>query len=258
MQRLIPLFCLLALLLAVPASGGVVYVPVATGLTLGDVEYRTLVWASNHNTEILGVAEYYFIPTFADGTADRDFAEPTQVWMGAGESTVFAVPPGRGMLEILASPDVYIHARLVPAGEGPASGQGVNLPVVSSDNSVPEDQGTQLLGWERQQDGAAAFSSFGLINLGHTSTDCSVSAFRDDGQVVVEDVVLTFNPLSHNQFDNVLAILGQTEGSNWRVSVTCDQPFFPYLGVFYGETGRIVFVGPAASGQSLLQPPTGE
>ncbi len=100
-----------------------------------------------------------------------------------------------------------------------------------------------------------ASSSFGLVNLGHQGTECSVDAFRDDGQVVVEDVILSFAPLSHNQFDNVLGILGQTEGSNWRLSVVCDQPYFPYLGLFYGETGTIVLVSPATSGSSQLQRP---
>ena len=255
MRLLRPPGFLLALLVAAPALAGTVYVPYASSPELGGVQYRTWIWASNHNTEINGVAEHLFIPSFTDGTADRDLVDPTQVWMGPGRSRVIRVAPGRGMLEILASPDVYIHARLVPVGEDPRSGQGIHLPVISSDNLVPADQETHLLGWERQDDGALASSSFGLVNLGHEGATCSVSAFRDDGQVVVEDVVLGFLPLSHNHFDNVLSILGQTEGSNWRVSVTCDQPFFPYLAVFYGETGRIVLVGPAASGRSQLDRP---
>ena len=255
-MRILKAIAFLATLLAVvPAFAGVVYVPFASSLQIGGVQHRTWIWASNHNTGIDGLVEHLFIPTAADGTADRDFIEPTQVWIGVGQSTVIQVPRDRGMLEILASPDVYIHARLVAVGENPQSGQGIALPVISSDNLVPANQDAHLLGLERRDDGAAAFSSFGLVNLGHQSAECGVSAFRDDGQVVVEDVILTFAPLSQNQFDHVLGILGQTEGSNWRLSVRCDQPFFPYSGIFFGETGSVVLFGPAESGKSQLERP---
>ena len=257
MQRSKLAVCLLLALLAAPAFAGTVYVPYAADVTVGGQQYETWIWASNDYPDILGLAEYYFIPSFQDGTVRQ--IDPVEVWLNPGESRVFDLGGGgvRGMLEIEASAEVYLQARLVPAGGTPAEGQGVALPIVSSDNVVPAGETVQLLGWEREADGALASSNFGLLNLGHSATDCSVDVYKNTGEVVIANVVLTFNALSHNQFDNVLSILGETEAREWRLAVSCDQPFFPYLSILYPETGRLTFVEGAASGKSQLDRPGG-
>lgn len=241
-------------LLATPVLAGTVYVPFASDVIVGGQQYKTWVWASNNYPEILGLTEHYFIPSFTDGTVRQD--EPSQIWLTAGESRVLGVGSGtRGMLEVEASSEVYLQARLVPVGGTAADGQGVSIPIISSDNAIPANEKVQLLGWVREANGALASSNFGLINLGHSATDCAVDVYKDSGEVVLQSVVLSFAALSHNQFDNVLAILGETEGSNWRIAVSCDQPFFPYLSIYYPATGRITFVEAAESGKSALARP---
>ncbi len=257
MNRLKLASLVLAWLLAAPAFAGTVYLPHVPSLEIGDVEYRSWVWVSNNNPDILNQVEIYVISAFQDGTEREEGYEPRMEWIGRGQTRVFKMRGEAGLMEIVAPPDVFIQARLVPVGEDPASGQGIDLPVVSSNRVVPEGVEAQILGLERRDDGSATSSSFGLINLGHQATTCLVDVWTGPGELVVEDVELTFNALSLSQFHNVLAILGQTEGSDWRFGVTCDQPFFPYLLLSHSKTGRAAFFGPAENGSSTLSRPTG-
>jgi len=252
-KRMRLLGLLLPWLVVAPAFAGTVYVPYAANFELGGVQYQTQIWAGNDYPDILGLAEHYFIPSFTDGTLRE--AEPTAVWTMPGETRKISVLEGMGMLEVFASEEVHIQARLVPVGNEAFAGQGVEVPVISSSNVVPANQPVQLLGWERRANGAEAYSNFGLINMGHETTECMVDVYRADGSLVLGDVALTFKALSHNQFDQVLGLLGETDALNWRLGVYCDQPFFPYLSVYYPQTGRITFVEGAASGRSELQRP---
>lgn len=222
---------------------------------LGDQHYRTLIWASNDYPDILGLAEVYFIPSFEDGTVREEGDTGDEVWILPGATRVVGSSVQRGMVEIEASSEVYIQARLVPVNGDPGNGEGVELPVISSDNVVPADTKVQLLGWERRNDGADSYSNFGLVNLGQSNANCLVDIYRNTGEVVISDVLLTFNPLSHNQFDNVLSLLGETEATDWRLGISCDQPTFPYLSIYYPSTGKIAFIEGAASGKSELQRP---
>ncbi|MCP3959139.1 MAG: hypothetical protein GY719_14915 [bacterium] len=252
------LYLLLPWLVAAPVfASGTVYVPFAGKVTIGDMDYQTWVWTSNGYPEILGLAQPYFIPTFTDGTQRDPDAEPNEVWMSPGQTKITVVDGQQGMLEVFAATDVYVHARLVPVGEDPASGQGIDLPVVTSDNMIPAGGTARTLGWERKDDGAKSSSNWGLINLGHQPTDCLVDIVDSAGEPRVTAFPLSFEALSHNQFGNVMSILGQQEASDWRISVTCDQPFYHYLSIYYPETGRVAFVGPAGSGMSDLQRPNG-
>ncbi len=255
MKRSKLVIALLLVMLAAPVFAGTVYVPVASDVTIGGQQYQTWIFASNNYPDILGLVDHFFIPSFQDGTVRS--VESTEVWLLAGESRVLGLGGGsvRGMLEIEASSEVYLQARLVPVGGTPADGQGVSVPIVSSDNVIPAGQEVHLLGWERDADGALASSNFGLLNLGHSATDCSVNVYKDSGEVVIEDIVLTFEALSHNEFNNVLALLGETDARDWRLSVTCDQPFFPYLSIYYPATGRLTFASAAESGKSQLDRP---
>ena len=248
---------LLLALLAAPIFAGSVYVPYASDVTVGGQQYEIWVWASNDYPDILGLAEHFFIPSFQDGT-DREL-ESTQVWLTPGETRVLDIGGGnvRGMLEIEASSEVHLQARLVPVGGSPADGQGVSLPIVSSDNVIPAGEKVHLLGWEREANGALSSSNFGLLNLGHSATECSVDVNKANGEVVIANVILNFAALSHNQFDNVLALLGETNDSNWRLSIVCDRPYFPYLSIYYPATGRLTFVEAAANGRSDLAQPGG-
>ncbi len=246
---------LIPLLLAAPTFAGTVYVPFAAELELGGVTYETLVWLTNDDSADAATIEYLFLPTFSIGT-DRDGLEPAEMVVAPGQTTILTIAGNRGMLEIFAPEEVNVHARLVPTG-GPPEGQGVDVPIVSSDNLIPAGDMAHLLGWERRGAGTVAHTNFGLLNLGHQSANCLVDVLRDDGTTVVADVVLAINPLSHNQFNQALGIVGVDEVSDWRAVVTCDQEFYSYASIFYPGTSRLIFVGPAASGRSQLQRPPG-
>ncbi len=248
-------FLLLPLLLTTPVFAGTVYVPYSGDVMLGGQHYQTMIWLSNDYPDILGLAETYFIPSFQDGTVRAEGDTGVENWLAPGATRVISSAGARGMLEIEASSEVYVQARLVPVGQEIANAQGVELPVISSDNVVPANTKVQLLGWERKNDGADAYSNFGLVNLGHDNANCLVDIYRGTGEVVLADVLLTFNPLSHNQFDNVLSLLGETEASEWRFGISCDQPTLPYLSIYYPSTGSITFIEGAASGKSELQRP---
>lgn len=253
MKRLKIVAALLPLLLAAPAFAGVVYVPFASDFELGGVQYRTWIWVSNNHPDIAGVAEHYLIKTFEDGTVRAD--EPTAVWTAPGQTRVFAAPEGQGMLEIFASPDVFIQARLVPEGTAPAAGEGIAVPIISSEDVVPAGQTVQLLGWVREGDGKEAYSNLGILNLGHRPTQCLASVYRGDGMAIIEDVPLDFAALSHNHFQQVMRILGETEVANWRLTMSCNEPFYSYLSIYHPESGHVAFFDGAKSGLSELVRP---
>ncbi|MEM7583518.1 MAG: NPCBM/NEW2 domain-containing protein [Acidobacteriota bacterium] len=244
---------MLPLLLTTPVFAGTSYVPLTGDILVGGQLYQTEILVSNNFPDILAVAETYPIASFQDGTVRAEEDTPTENWMLPGETRVLTRGGARGMLEVEASSEVYIQARLV--GQGPAAGKVVEIPVVSSTNAVPANTTVQLMGLERLGDGAISYTNFGIVNLGQEATNCLVDIYRENGEAVLTDVVLTLNPLSHNQFNNVLRLLGETNETNMRFGVACDQASFPYAVANYPGSGEIAFIQSGASGKSELQRP---
>ena len=251
MKRLV--LSLIPLLLAVPAFAGTVYVPYPDTVVLGGVTYETRVLLANADRGQDNTVEYLYLPIFRDGTI-RDGVEPTEVVVPAGDTITMTVAGNRGMLEIYAPDAVQVHARLV-ATNGDIKGQGFDLPVMSSDNAVPAGGEAHLLGWERLGNGATSYTNFALVNLGRDIANCLVDVIRINGTMAVEGFPLVLKPLSHNQWPHALGIAGVTEALGWRAIVTCDQDFYSYSVVNYPATSRVTVVGPAASGESLLERP---
>ncbi len=247
---------LLPCLLAAPAFAGTLYVPFAADFELGGMSYQTWVWATNHHTAEPATIEYLNLDTFTIGT-DREDIEPVELMIPPGETMILVSEANQGMIEVFAPLDVYVQARLVPVGEDPAAGHGIEVPVISSDNVIPAGGRAHLLGWERRADGAEAYSNFGLLNLGHQEANCFVDVLRGDGALIADNVPLPLSPLSHLHFEHALSLLGLSEAVDWRTVVTCDQKFYSYLSLYYPTTGRLAFVGPAPSGASELQRPLG-
>ncbi len=245
---------LLVWLLAVPAFAGVVYVPLSADFEVGNTAYQTWVWATNHNTALPQVVEYMTLPSFTVGT-ERDGLEPSTLTLLPGETWVIAAEGIQGMMEISAEQDVYVQARLIPVGAGPANFQGINLPLITSDTVVAAGDEAHLLGWARGDDGATTYSNFGLINAGHSGAECLIDVMQRDGTVIAGAVPLPVNALSHYQFEHALSLLGVTDANHWRATVTCDKPFYSYVSLNYPETGRLAFIGPAPSGASELSRP---
>lgn len=250
-----PILSLLVLLLAAPAFAGTVYVPYAADFELGGVTYETRIWISNNDLVNEGTVEYLYLASFQIGT-DRENLEPTVLTLAPKSTTLLSVQGDRGWMEIYASEEVFVDARLMPVSGG-VSGPGIDLPVVSSKNVIEAGQWANLLGWKRTDDGDSAFTNFGLLNLGHQIANCLIDVYSAAGSLVVNDFPLAINPLSHNEFTQAIGIIGFTDASDWRAALTCDQPFFPYITVQYPPSGRVAFVGPAESGRSELQRPSG-
>ncbi len=240
-------------LLASPVVAGTVYVPLAAELEVGTTTYRTWVWLLNPTDSPVTV-EHHFITSFSSGTVRNN--QPSSFNLQPGQQRILWTPQGQGMWEFFAPNEVQIQARLIAETDQPSNGQGIALPVITSENLVGAGETAYLLGWARRGNGTRTSSNFGLINLGRQATGCEVSVWNSEGTPVVQDVPLSFEALSHNQFQNVLAILGATEAVHWQLAVSCDQPFFPYLSLYYPETGRLAFQQSATSGNSDLVRPS--
>ncbi len=251
MKRLV--LSLLAFLLVAPAFAGSVYIPYPDTVVLGGVTYETRVMLGNADRSQELPIEYVYLPIFRDGTL-RDDVEPVEVVVPAGDTITLVVPGTRGMLEIDAPDDVQIHARLV-AINGDAKGQGFDLPVLSSLNVLPAGGTGHLLGWERLNNGDTSYTNFGLVNLGREIANCLIDVIRINGSMAVGQFPLVIQPLSHNQWPQVLGIAGVTQALGWRAVVTCDQDFYTYSVVHYPATSRVTVVGPSASGKSQLSRP---
>lgn len=254
-MRCMPQFALaplLALVLAVPAWAGTVYVPHPGSVQVGGVEYETQVWASNTDGSQKRRLEHFFIPSNADGT-ERDQG-PVVVRIAPGRTVRLEVEPeGSGLLEIFAAPQVVISARLVEKLPGPAPLVGTQLPVIDSDNLAEAGETVHLQGWERIQN--VISTTLGIALLSEEAGHCTVEVFRADGSQIDTTALLSFEALSHHQFDEALEILKAGDVKDVRSVVSCDQPFFSYVSLYGKDPTGVVFVLPSASGGSDLRRP---
>ncbi|HEX2224664.1 MAG TPA: hypothetical protein VHN15_10700, partial [Thermoanaerobaculia bacterium] len=92
------------------------------------------------------------------------------------------------------------------------------------------------------------------VNLAHTAQTCNVQAFlADGGRIASVDVPLP--PLSLNDFDDALGILGQTTVNGARFAVRCPSDFYAFATVLDANGARASFVTPAQTGGSTLAVP---
>jgi hypothetical protein len=249
-------FCLTLLTLLLGAQSlfaGAVYVPIATNTELQGIRYQTRVWITNAGS---GPQEFraFFIPTVADGTA-RGGANPTPVSVVPGGTFLLnsVAPPGqRGLFEIDADPDLTVTARLVSILPDGTELIGASVPVISSDNLVQASRTAHVAGVLRR---GAAVANLGLVNLGHSPVSCTLKAFRSNATQIAETAVVSLPPLTQAQFDDVLGFIGETAVTDARFEATCNQPYFLYTTLFEVGSGETTFLGPSASGASLLQRP---
>ncbi len=242
---------LLAVLFALagPGFAGTVYIPVAAAVEIDGVTYETRVAISNDGTD---TAEFrtFFIPVGTDGT-ERGGAEGQLIVLLPGATFETTPEAGfLGLLEVSGDPDLVFDARLIGVLDGDEL-LGVQVPVITSQNLTGANQTGHLQGWLRD---ATHLASFGVVNLGHQSSTCSVDVLRDDGLPLIEAVDLVWPGLSLRHFDDsVLALLGQFEDA--RAAVTCDQPFYTYATTLDLETAEAAFIAPSALGTSTLSIP---
>lgn len=245
---------LLALLAPLaPLVAGDVYVPLAANKALGASTYRTLLILTNVN-ETGGASADLTVTFFAAGT-DGTTGQPSPYSLPPGATLRLynAVPAGtRGMFEISGAPEVVVSARieaLAASGNVLASAQ---VPVFSAANAVRPGQSARLLGLEQSAAGAA--SELGLLNLSGQPAQCTVDAFRANGNRIAPTAQLSLLPRSNRDFASALASLGQTEIKDVRFDVSCNQVFGTYALVYRPGGPETVILGPAASLEKDLVP----
>ena len=233
-----------ALCAAGVAHAGTVYVPSPGISTLGASSYEVQVSITNTSAVAAPVSQV-LLPTDTDGTTGRPAASTVQVQ--AGRTAV--VEPGsafKGLLEVTGSADLRYSARLVGTGPGRL---GVYLPVITSDNFIRAGQTAALQGLVS---GSGRTADLTVVNLGQAAGTCTANLYQADGTLLAGPVTLAMKPLSHRTIANIFSGGIATEA---RVAVTCTRDFFAYAILTDAATGEIAYVGPAASGASLLNLP---
>lgn len=241
------ILCLLALLIAgtvSPALAGKVYIPAfdRNGAT-------TDVWIANSGA-VERRYETFFIPTGADGNV-RPSTPPARVIVLGGRTTRVTgiTTPGQlGLLEVEAAPQLLIDARLRHVIGGVTL--HTNVPVISSENDLPANATAHLLGLIRSGSGSA--SDLGVVNLASTVARCGVSFFRANGTQIGGTAAIEVPPLSVRAFPDALGLLGESQASDARAAVSCDQSFYAFAALFDAATTATTFVTPAGTGASTL------
>lgn len=250
---------LLALAVATPAFAGTVYIPAARNVVEGNRTSRTEVWLSNTSTAAI-TADLLFLENGLDG-ADRPKNDPREerVTVPAKKTVVVtaAALGKRGMLEVTGPSSLVVNSRLVTIEEDAQTKAtrttlGAFLPTVSSDNLAFGDSAVALQGLERS---TTRQTSLIIVNLGHSNTQCEVTATKAGGTAIGSKALLTVKALSHNEYDDALGALGETAVKDARMEVSCKQAFFAYAVIEDSATAEVAVLVPSGSGNSALTKP---
>jgi hypothetical protein len=243
LPALLALSALLALIVGpAPAAAGVVFVPLASNVTLAGAQYSTKVWVSNpdpaprHFTTL-------FIARETDGTTQQTTSGDNVV-PAKGTLVLMAAPQGQsGLLEIGGAPALQVSAVLeVRSSDGTLLG-GATIPAITQSNALAAGSALVLSGLQRGSHGI--LTDFSLINLDGAPAQCTVSAFRSDGSQIASAVVLSMLPLSRRDFFDALALLGESAIADASIAATCDHAFYAYASVYQPGGAAVQFLGPA-------------
>lgn len=235
------------------ASAGTVYVPVPDPVGPAGSSHSLQVWITNSSTAQRPY-KALFLEANKDGTQRPAQIPETPVL--AGKTSVLGGIGTRGkvgMLEINANPAMTIEARLFntsPKGQVSSS----PVPVISSENLFEAGETAVVQGLLRDLVKGDS-SSLGIVNLGKQTSRCEIKVFRVNGTQVGATASLTFAPLSLSYFPDAFGILGETQASDARIQVACNQPFYTYATILFGASAQLAFVPPSASGASTLTAP---
>ena len=241
-----------ALLLAVPATAGTVYVVLASDTTEDGFEMDTELIVANSTAEPIEVS-MHFIPLGSDGTERPEGFEPFKAIVEPRRTDIFTNLTdggGRGLLEVSASSTVGISARMVSRKDGVT--HTTEVPVIGSRRLLPAGQFHILNGWIRDE---TKRTSFGLVNLSHAPNSCLVQAVAPSGGALVNVTSLAVPPLSSMYFSDAMMATGTAEGEDVRLQIVCSGDAYSYSMVRDIETGVINTLRPAADGGSLLRAP---
>ncbi len=239
-------------LLPVPAMAGVVFVPMASQLSIGGANYATTVLISNSD----GTPRHFstlFIPQGTDGTVQKVGAGSVTVPANGTAAMTGVAPSGQsGLLEISGVPQLAVGARLeVTDANGNLLGTAT-IPAISQDNALAAGASLELLGLQRGAGGLV--TDFSLINLDGSAAQCTVTAFAPSGAPLAAAATLSMLPLSRRDFPDVLAILGAESIAEVRIVATCDHAFYAYAMVYQPGGAAIQIVGPSPTLSGSLGP----
>lgn len=244
-----------SLLGAGAASAGTVYVPVPDPINSTGSSHVVQVWITN-----TGTAQRPYSTTLLEAETDgtKRSGKPPETPMAAGRTTLLTGLGAQGkvrLLEVDANPQMSVEARMIST---PSNGvQTISpVPVISSDNMLAAGKTAILQGLIRS-DTNGTVTSLGVVNLGHQGGQCEIKLFRGDGSQIGAAATLSFNALSMRYFEDAYGLLNAMQVVDARIQVSCSQPFYAFGTVLTPSTGQMVFVTPAATGESTLTIPGG-
>lgn len=253
MSRPLAACLVFSLLGAGAASAGTVYVPIPDPVSSGS-SHVVQVWVSNTGT-VQRPYSTTLLEAETDGTK-RPSAKPPEVGVAAGRTVLLTGLGAQGkvrLLEINANSQINVEARLLNTPSNNPS--TVNpVPVISSNNLLAAGKTAVLQGLTRS-DTNGTVTSLGVVNLAHQATQCEIKLFRADGSQIGASATLSFSPLSVRSFSDAFGLLNAFQVADARIQVSCSQPFYAYATVFTPVNGQLMFVTPAASGESTLTAP---
>ncbi len=244
-----------SLLGAGAASAGTVYVPVPNPVSSTGSSHVVQVWVTN-----TGTAQRPYATTLLEAESDgtKRSGKPPEAPVAAGRTTLLTGLGSQGkvrLLEVDANPQMSVEARMINTPpNGPATVSPV--PVISSDNLLEAGKTAVLQGLVRN-DANGTITSLGVVNLGHQAGQCEIKLFRGDGSQVGASTTLSFSPLSMRYFEDAYGLLNVLQVVDARIQVSCSQPFYVFGTVFTPANGQMIFLTPAASGESTLTVPGG-
>jgi hypothetical protein len=238
---------------AAPAAAGTVYLALAVDIEIQGVSYSTQLRVTNTSDQ----ARFFvtrFIPTFTDGTSGAG-TQSSPIGVSPGHTFVFtslsgAAEPG-GMLEITGDDELVFSAVLLPQ-VGSQIGDGTEVPIIGSNELVRPGRLMTLQGLRRDPQHV---SNLALLNLSHQPNQCNVDLYAANGVTLMNRVVLTLDPLSHNFWPDVLAIVGVDQAQEVRFHITCGGDAYAFGQTVNKAAADVTSILPAPSLQSTFAPP---
>ncbi len=253
MSRPLAACLVFSLLGAGAASAGTVYVPVPDPVSTGS-SHVMQVWVSNTGT-VQRPYSTTLLEAETDGTK-RPSSKPPEVGVAAGRTVLLTGLGAQGkvrLLELNANSQLTVEARVVntPSNNPPTVSP---VPVISSENLLAAGKTAVLQGLARS-DTNGTVTSLGVVNLSHQATQCEIRLFRADGSQIGAAATLSFSPLSVRSFPDAFGLLNAFQVADARIQVSCGQPFYAFATLLTPANGQLMFVTPAASGESTLTAP---
>lgn len=232
-----------AFLLPLPALAGKALIPIASNQTIGDTLYLTKLWVTNQGGSARRFTTTYIAPE-ANGTQARPSA---QITVGPRSTVLLTnvAPMGQaGMLLVTGAPQLVVSARL-EAFVGSGALASANLQAVTGAQVAVADSTVLLQGLARRADGLT--TSIHVANATDQAATCVLKAFRKNGQQIAQNMTITNKALSLRSFPDAFNVLGETELSDARFTVSCNKPFYAFARVQKPGTAEMEVVTPSAT-----------